>query len=251
MCRKNQFINILLISIFGVISVTPAYAAPKFFGKALRTVNEATKTGQNTEKIRNLIRDETRENIGTKTGTKKELLQTHAVGKGTISGINGTILTIIAKDGKTYTIQTDDKTQFRRRFWGKSSLSEMSVGDMVNGIGKWMDDAHTTILARLIRNTSIQKYNGVFFGTVQSLTVTGWVMSTVNRGSQTVTVSSSTKFINRKEQAISQSDILIGHIVRVRGMWDRTASTITEVAVAKDFSLPVRPSITQTLAPTQ
>lgn len=164
-----------------------------------------------------------------------------AIINGTLSGKNGTTLTV-TKDGKTYTVLTDDKTQLRRRFWGKATLDEMQTGDTVNVHGKWTDDAKTTIQATLVRDLSIQKRFGVFFGTVTSLTSNGWVMQTIKRGSQTVTVSPSTRFVNRRGEVINQSDIAVGHRVRVRGLWDSKANTIGEVTHVKDFSLPPRPT---------
>ena len=162
-----------------------------------------------------------------------------AIGSGTLSGKTGTTLTV-TKDGKNYTVLTDSNTQLRRRFWGKATFDEFQVGDTLNVIGKWTDDAKTTIQARLVRDVSIQKRFGVFFGTVTSLNSNGWVMQTVNRGNQTVTTVSTTKFTNRKEETISQSDVKVGDKVRVRGLWDKTANTITEVTATKDFSIPAQ-----------
>lgn len=164
-----------------------------------------------------------------------------AIGTGQVTAKSGTTLTV-EKDGKSYTVLTDDKTQFRRRFWGKGSLDEILVGHQVNVIGVWTDDAKTTIQAKLVRDVSVQKRFGVFFGTVKSLTANGWVMSTVSekRTDQTVTVSASTKFVNRKEETITQADVAVGHRVRVKGLWDSAANTVTEVTHVKDFNLPLR-----------
>lgn len=164
----------------------------------------------------------------------------HAVVRGaTLVSKNGTTLTI-SKDSKTLTVLTDAQTLLRRRFWGKATLEEMQINDELNVVGTWTDQTKTSIKARLVRDLSIQKRNGVFFGTVSSLSSSGWVMQTVNRGNQTVTVSTLTKFINRKEQTISQADIVVGHRVRVKGLWDNKNKTITEVVQVKDFSLPPR-----------
>lgn len=146
----------------------------------------------------------------------------------------------VSKDNKDYTVWTDSKTQCRRNFWGKCEWSEIQVNDTLNVIGKWTDETRTTILAKLIRDHSIQKRNGVFFGEVTQVTSTGWVMKT-GRGNETITVSATTKFLDRKEQVISQADILVGHKVRVRGLWDKTNSTITEVTQVKDFNIPAQP----------
>ncbi len=75
---------------------------------------------------------------------------------------------------------------------------------------------------------------------VTSLTSTGWVMNTVHRGSQTVTISSTTKLIDRKGATITQTDVKVDNKVRVKGMWDSKANTITAVTNVKDYSLPPR-----------
>lgn len=203
--------------------------------------------------VRADIKEDRADNAGSRPGLLREFLKKGraAIGSGTLTAKSGTTLTV-TKDGKTYTVLTDSKTQFRRRFWGKGTTDEMQVGDTLNIIGLWTDDAKTTIQARIVRDISIQKRNGIFFGTVQSVTSTGWVMTTMQRGNQTVTVSSTTKFVDRREQTIAQSAIMLGHKVRVRGLWDKTNSTVTEVSHVKDFSLPVKPTptVTTTVAPT-
>ncbi len=164
---------------------------------------------------------------------------------GQVTAVNGSSFTI-SKDGKTYTVNTDSNTKFRRRFWGGSSLSEITVNDKVNVWGTWTDDNKTAINAKLVRDVSIQKRNGVFFGQVTSLGSNTFVMSTIGRGNQTVTVSSSTKFINISGGTIAFADLKTGDRVRIRGLWDRVANTITEVKEIKDFG----PKPTSTPTPT-
>jgi hypothetical protein len=123
-------------------------------------------------------------------------------------------------------------------------LNEISVGDTVNVIGRWTSEDRTEINAVLVRDLSIQKRNGVFFGTVKTITDTGFVMTTIQRGDETVTLDSTSKLLNRKGQTITSSDIQVGNTIRLRGMWDSQAFTITEVAEVKDFSIPVSPSPT-------
>jgi sRNA-binding protein len=167
-----------------------------------------------------------------------------AIVGGTITAKSDTTLTI-EKDGKSYTVHVSDNTQLRRRFWGKSSTAEFSVGNTVNVYGAWTDDTQTAINARLIRNISIQKRFAVFVGEVKSLLSGGWVMSTASekRPDQTVTVSAETKFENRKGETIGQADVQVGHKVRVKGLWDSSSNTVTEVVQVKDFSLPAQASL--------
>lgn len=189
------------------------------------------------------------EKAGSRPGLLRDFLTKGraAIGSCVLATKSPTSLTC-TRDGKTYTILIDDKTQLRRRFWGKATLSEFQIGDTLNVIGQWTDDSHTTIKARLIRDISIQKKRGVFFGEVTSLTGSGWVMST-KRGTETVTVDSSTKFVNREGDTITKGDIKVGHRVRVKGLWDSKLNTITEVTQVKDFSLPPKPTPTPTPTP--
>lgn len=198
---------------------------------------------QEIKEVNQNLREESREKNSTKPGILQRagnLLGKAVIVNGQVTAKSGTTLTVM-NDGKTNTVTTDANTQFRFRFWGKGSLDAITVGHTVNVVGKWLDDAHTSILARQVRDLSLQKRFGVFIGEVKSLLSNGWVMSTVNtkRPDQTVTVSASTKFVNRKEQSISQSDITVGQRVRVKGLWDSQANTVTEVTAVKDFSLPV------------
>lgn len=203
------------------------------------------------ENARAEVRKEIREDLGDKAGSRPGLLREvlkkgrAAIGSGKLTAKNGMTLTV-EKDGKSYTVVTDSNTQLRRRFWGKATLDEMQVGDTLNVIGLWADDAKTTINAKLVRDASIEKRFGVFVGEVKSLTSSGWVMSTVSekRPNQTVTVTASTKLVNRKGGAIGQADVVVGHRVQVKGLWDRANNTVTEVTHVKDFTLPVKPSPT-------
>lgn len=167
------------------------------------------------------------------------------ISNATVNGISGTTFTI-SSNNKTIIVTTDSQTQFRRLFWGKSALSEITVNDKVNVWGTWTDDTHTKVTAKMIRDLSIQKLRGVFFGTVQSATSSGMMLSSQNRGAQTVTFTPSTRFINRTGGAITATTIKSGDTVRIRGVWDKTNNTITEVTEIKDFSLPPHTVVTPT-----
>jgi len=170
---------------------------------------------------------------------------------GTLQGINGSVLTVLGNDGKTYTINVNSKTQLRRDFWGKSTLAEFSVGDKVNVIGKWTDDNQTAVNATLVRDTSIQKRWGVFFGKVTVKNGDSFVFQTINRGLQTV-VFGSAKFIKRNETTMTYTELNIGDEVRVKGVWDKTLNKIESVDEVKDFSLPVKvkPTVSPAVSPT-
>jgi len=164
-----------------------------------------------------------------------------AIGSGKVIAIDGSTLTI-TKDDKTYTVLTDTKTKFRRRFWGNSSLEEIIVNNIIDVIGRWQNEERTQIQAILIRNLSVQKRYGVFFGVVTSVNDKGFVMETAKREDQAVTVSTDTKLVDRTMKDMTLNQILVGHRVRVKGTWDSSNSTITGVTQVKDFSVPVLPS---------
>ncbi len=196
------------------------------------------KEGRDLNKEREEIRGNIKERVATRADNLKNFKGLKLViSNGTITAINGTTLTV-EKDGKTYSVLTVDKTQLRRKFWGESTISEMSVGDKVNVRGTWEDDGQTQVKALLIRDLSIKMRHGVFFGTVKSTNESGLVIDSAKRGTLSVTISGSTKYMNRKEENILLSDIKTGHRIRARGLWNSQKSTLTEVEAIKDFSLP-------------
>jgi hypothetical protein len=136
-------------------------------------------------------------------------------------------------------------------------MSDLQVNDKVNVWGTFTDDTQTTVLARMIRDLSITKRKGVIIGEVTSKSTNSFVMKTVNRGTLTVFVTTSTKYIQRDQKTMTYADIQLGNRVRVRGEWDKTNSNITNVTEVKDFSVPARtgkdenePTGTVTPAPT-
>ncbi len=150
--------------------------------------------------------------------------------------MNGSSMTVM-KNGKTYTVNTSANTVIRRRFTALSSLSQISVGDLVDVWGNWVDVAHTVINASRIRDASIQERRDTFSGTVVSVSSSGFVLASISRGNQTVTVDSSTTLVDRNGQTIALSSIAVGDSIRLDGLWDRTLSTIKATWV-KDTSLP-------------
>lgn len=226
--NRKEIISLALIALVALSLFSPSLALAESKSKGLG-LGISNNTPQGTG---NGIQNRIKNVVSLILGKRAAILS------GEIKTISGTTL-VVTKDGTDYTILTDDKTKFRRRFWGKSTLSEFAVGNLVNVIGKWNNEEKTEINANLIRNLSIQKRFGVFFGTIKSITDTGFVMTTAKRGEETVTLASGTKLVNRKMEVIGKSDILVDHRVRVKGLWDSDNHTITEVTQVKDFNLPV------------
>lgn len=241
--KNNKFIIAAICTFAFLASIFPVEAQAAIFGReGVRTGTAATEIKQG---ILNRLSGTPAPNLKDRI---KALLPLRALmGTAKLTGINGAVLTV-EREGKSYTVNTGtfDKctTQLRRRFWGTTALSEFTVGDVLNIAGYWTDDAKTSINACYIRNISIQKRYGVFIGEIKSLSDSGFVMSTVSdkRSDQTVTISAATKFNNRKGGTIGKEDLQVGQKVRVRGLWDRNANSLTEVTEVKDFSLPPLPT---------
>jgi len=196
-------------------------------------------TSTNRLEVRNELKEE---RVSSRTAQMVEFKNSKAVmNRVVVTSKETNSIHVTDHDGSSVTILIDANTVLRRRYWGKSSLDEFQIGDSVTIYGKWADDEKSTVNARFIRNWSIQKRNGVFFGNVLSVTEKGWVIET-KRGNQTVT--SGGIITNRRGDVIGKADVLISHRVRVKGLWDRTGNTITEVTGVKDYSLPIRVTAT-------
>ena len=163
----------------------------------------------------------------------KKNLKFEARVKGKITVIGSNNFSLSGEDG-TFQVNITDKTVILRKFGGKSSLSEYSVGDEVVVFGKFTDDTKLIIDAKTVKNNSIQKRFGAFFGKVTVKNTDNFVMETAERGIQTVYFGT-TKFINIKEINISYGDIKIGDRVRIKGVWDKTLNEIREVSQIKIF----------------
>lgn len=216
-----------------IILSYPAVVSAQTFPQRLREKRQE-KIDEIKEKKENLI-DSIKEQIREKT----QALKFNARITGSITAMGDQSLTVSGNDGKTYEVFITEKTKIKRRYWGNSEIDEFSVGNQVNIVGKWKNDEQTQIDAILVRNASIQKRHGVFIGTISSKGDSSFVVDPIKRENQTVFFDSNTKLVNRKEESISYSDLAVNHRVRIKGLWDQSANTVTEVTHIKDFSLPV------------
>jgi hypothetical protein len=187
-------------------------------------------------------RADIKELIASRAGALKNFINSRAMINNAVVTGKGTNSLTVTAEGKTITVNVDTNSRLRRRFFGMANISEIQVNDKINITGKWTDDAHTVVSAVLIRDMSIQKRFGVFVGAVTAISGNDITISTIHRGSQKATVTSTTKFVDRKGTAIAQTDIIVGHKLRVKGTWDNTNNTISDVSQVKDYSLPIRPT---------
>lgn len=199
-----------------------------------------TRLGQEIKEIRNEAKEgikEKRESfLGEVKKFMKKNLRFEARLKGKITTVGSASFSMTNEDG-TFQINVTEKTNLLQKFGGKSTLGEYSVGDEVVVFGKFTDDTKTTIDAKIVKNNSIQKRFGAFFGKVLSTKSDSFTIETQERGTQTVYFGTA-KIVNRKEVVISILDVKVGDRVRVKGVWDKTLSKISEVVQVKDFSIP-------------
>jgi hypothetical protein len=236
--NKKSLIITFLTTLTGFFLVTPVSAKalniPNPFKRAeerveARLENEATGSGV---KERNENRVEER--------LQKFIDKRAVLGIGEVTAIDGVNLTVV-KDGKTYTVITSEATRYSRKYWGGSDFEEIKVGHMILVIGKWADEEKTTVNALMIRNFSISKRYGVVFGNV-NLMGDGTITITTVKGGKAIVSIGEADLVDRTEKEITTGDILTGHLIRVKGIMDTVANTITEVKQIKDFSVPENPS---------
>ncbi len=195
--------------------------------------------------IRNEIKEKNQNLLERIKNQVKEKLSFRAKVEGVIENIQTNQLTVKDNQGNVYTVNITDKTRLIRRFGGKSNLNEFKMGDRVVIFGKYTSDNKKTIEARLIRNLSIQKRWGVFFGEIISKKETNFVIKTINRGELTVYFTNQTKFLSHDKQSISYQNLKTSDRVRVKGVWDRDLKEIREVDEVRVFpKLSATPKVT-------
>ncbi|PIZ67568.1 hypothetical protein COY12_01605 [Candidatus Roizmanbacteria bacterium CG_4_10_14_0_2_um_filter_33_96] len=237
---KKISLGIIVLATFLTV-ISPAIALTPLrneIRKTIReTVKEEKKEGSNPAGIKEDVKEIRMGLLDKVKNFMKKNLKFEARVKGKITVVGSNNFSLNGDDG-TFQVNINDKTKFLRKFGGKSSLGEYSVGDEVIVFGKFTDDTKLIIDAKTVKNNSIQKRFGAFFGKITVKNIDNFIMETAERGTQTVYFGTA-KIVNRKETNITLSDIKVGDRVRVKGVWDKTLSKIAEVIQIKDFSIPV------------
>lgn len=223
MIKKRAFVKLLICA--------TAFAFCAYFESAKAFVRQRQRN-----EIRENILEQVKENVKKFSMTAK--LQ------GTIESIEASSFTLKSSGG-LYTVLIDDKTNLVRRFGAKSSLSEFSIGDTVNVVGKWTDEDKKTLKATLVRDFSIQKKNAAFIGTItaiyeDSFSINPLAQGRFRKGEKRVYTSQNCIYLNRKKETIKREDLKVGHTVRVSGgVLNRVENKIFDVSKVVDMTLPV------------
>lgn len=120
-----------------------------------------------------------------------------------ISGSTITATTMWGSAVMNWTVTSDADTKLIRRYGGASAINEITVGDYISFQGSLVTSTASpmTVLAKTIKNWSVQKKNATFEGTVTSVSGSTFVMSTKKDGSITITTTATTQFMKNSSTA--------------------------------------------------
>lgn len=129
---------------------------------------------------------------------------------------------------KEITLLVDANTKFVRKYWGKSSLEELTVGDKLDVRVKTNEDG--TVTATLIKDDTLQWTWKIHNGTIGNLDATAktFTLTQNNKKSVTVKVDAKTKiFIPNASATSTFADLQNGQIAHVRGIINNKTKVIT------------------------
>jgi len=150
---------------------------------------------------------------------------------GTLIAMSGTTAPAtlsLQVDTTTYTVTVGTTTDMVRKFNGDSSLIEFALGDTLLVEGTL---AGTTITAKEIKDISIQRRGGSFWGSVTSIDTAAQTFvldptfPSKNLVDQTITTTSATKIFQGNREG-EFSDLAVGMRVKVIGLWRKSAHSV-------------------------
>jgi len=151
------------------------------------------------------------------------------------------------EEGKEVTVLVDSNTKFVRKYWNKSNLGEMTLGDKLDV--KIKTNENGTVTASYIRNESLSWSLRAHNGTVSNLDTANKTFSLNQRNGQTVSVKMDDKtkvFVSSSTSTAAISDLKNDQLVHVRGAYNSRTKLIAASAVR--VSLPKIENTTSTVA---
>ncbi len=147
----------------------------------------------------------------------------------------GDVNNLIGAPGTLLMVDITEDTKLRRRYLGKSLLSEFTEGDSVQIIGR-RDESTGHLVAQYIKNNAIQKLGVAHhIGKVSAIDTSAGTMTVQVKGinaTWTVQTSDSTKFRIRGTEDASLEDFSVNDIIRVRGIANRNTRIVEANGVA-------------------
>src|SRR3989339_520997 len=148
---------------------------------------------------------------------------------------------------KEITVKVDANTKFVRKYWGKSSLEELTVGDKLDVRVKTNEDGSVT--ATLVKDDTLHWTWKVHNGAIDGLDLTAktFTLKQKNGKSVTVKVDAKTKIFIPNASATSTFDGLQnGQIAHVRGIINNKTKVITASLIRVSAPRVVAPVVTAT-----
>ncbi len=146
-----------------------------------------------------------------------------------VTSVSGSVIYATTAWGSAsmpWTVNTDGATEINRRFGGRSSVSEVSVGDYLSFRGNLvMTSAGLTVQAKIIKDWSVQRKNGSFIGKVSSVGTGTFVLASDEHGQATVSVTSTT-VITKGDAAATFADIHVGDKVMAGGLFNNVSRVL-------------------------
>lgn len=147
--------------------------------------------------------------------------------RGTLTAMSGTTLPAtltLQVNSASYTVNVTTATSLVRKFNGPSTLDEYGIGD---DLKVWGALTGTTIDATRIKNYSIQRKGGIFWGTILTVdsAAQSFTMKPAGRNTQTVKTDADTKiFLGFRPGEFA--DLAVGMRVKVIGLWRKSQSIV-------------------------
>lgn len=116
------------------------------------------------------------------------------------------------------TVKVESKTKLYRRYFGKTVLPEMAVGDRIKITG-WLN-VDGTITATYVKDDDIEFNSRLYRGAVQSLdsvAKTLTILPATSSSTITVKTDATTKFVKTNVTTTTFADIKVGDTVGTRG----------------------------------
>ncbi len=132
------------------------------------------------------------------------------------------------------TIKTNNNSVFYRATGEKTTLSEISIDDILNLEGELEPGGNQlVIIPKVLRNTSVEKEKSVLKGKVISVDVAknSFVLNETNRGNVTVLTGTTTEFI-KGSRSIDLARLKVGDIItQTSGDYDYKTKSLAALAV--------------------
>lgn len=145
---------------------------------------------------------------------------------------------------KEVTVLVDAKTKFVRKYWGKSSLGELTIGDKLDVTVKTNEDG--TVTASRVKDNTLQWTWKVHNGVIEDLDATAktFTLKQNEKKSVKVLVNDKTKILVPPYSSTSSTfaDLQNGQIAHIRGTINNKTKVITASLVRINASVEVATS---------